>query len=63
MVGSRWIPERRCSANRVSDVQVDCLREFTVRFRNRKEIKGVYEPLEDLEKNGLRAVVLWQNEE
>lgn len=60
MVASRWIPDRRCSANGVSNVQVDCMREFTVTFRDREEIKGVYEPLENLERNGLRAVVLWQ---
>lgn len=56
MVRSRWIPGRRTSE------QVECLREFTIKFRNRKEIQGVYQPLEDMDRDGMRVVVLWQNE-
>lgn len=58
MVRSRWTPRRFAGGESVP--QVDCLREFTLRFRTRKEVKGVYRPLEDIEKAGMRAVVLWE---
>ncbi|KAF5371424.1 hypothetical protein D9757_010003 [Collybiopsis confluens] len=66
MVRSRWIPSARLGSSSVAEtsymspLQVDCLREFTMRFRARtKENNVVYMPLERLEKDGLRAVVLW----
>ncbi|KAE9405670.1 hypothetical protein BT96DRAFT_988183 [Gymnopus androsaceus JB14] len=62
MIRSRWIPgKRNASSSRESEPQVDCLREFTIRFRNREEAKGVYEPLEDMDRDGMRVVVLWGN--
>ncbi|KAE9394950.1 hypothetical protein BT96DRAFT_923194 [Gymnopus androsaceus JB14] len=57
MIRSRWIPSKMHTAE---ESGVDCLREFTIRFRNREEIPRVYQPWEDMERNGLRAVVLWQ---
>ncbi|KAE9408476.1 hypothetical protein BT96DRAFT_1013511 [Gymnopus androsaceus JB14] len=64
MVQSRWITEK-LSASYVSGSQsdglpaVDCLREFTMRFRRRKEVKGVFQPIED---TGMRVVVLWMEQ-
>ncbi|KAE9405669.1 hypothetical protein BT96DRAFT_1015398 [Gymnopus androsaceus JB14] len=58
MVRSRWIIG---CASRESEPQVDRLREFTIRFRNREESKAAYESLEDVERDGMRAVVLWKN--
>ncbi|KAE9389895.1 hypothetical protein BT96DRAFT_926270 [Gymnopus androsaceus JB14] len=60
MVRSRWIPGRRSSKE--LEPRVECLREFTIKFRNRKEIQGVYQPLEDMDRDGMRVVVLWENE-
>ncbi|KAE9403837.1 hypothetical protein BT96DRAFT_451776 [Gymnopus androsaceus JB14] len=62
MVRSRWIPEKRTSEE--LEPQVECLREFTIKFRNRnwKEKRVVYQPLEEMERDGMRVVVLWQNE-
>ncbi|KAE9389892.1 hypothetical protein BT96DRAFT_926267 [Gymnopus androsaceus JB14] len=61
MVRSRWIPGRRSSEQ--LEPRVECLRELTIKFRNRNEIQGVYQPLEDMDRDGMRVVVLWQNSE
>ncbi|KAE9393592.1 hypothetical protein BT96DRAFT_215464 [Gymnopus androsaceus JB14] len=63
MVRSRWIPCKLLAcASRELEPRVDCLREVTVRFRNREETKGAYDSLGQMERDGMRAVVLWQNE-
>ncbi|KAE9402617.1 hypothetical protein BT96DRAFT_991058 [Gymnopus androsaceus JB14] len=63
MVRSRWIPCKLLAcASRELEPRVDCLREVTIRFRNREETKGAYESLEEIERDGMRAVVLWKNE-
>ncbi|KAF5343687.1 hypothetical protein D9757_010215 [Collybiopsis confluens] len=66
MVRSRWFPSAlsralgEIEAWNVSPFHVDCLREFTLNFRARKKVNStVYAPLEQLEKIGMRAVVLW----
>ncbi|KIK59143.1 hypothetical protein GYMLUDRAFT_44899 [Collybiopsis luxurians FD-317 M1] len=65
MVCSRWIPSRISSvgsappAANPSAPYVDCLREFTMKFRNRQDPGAVYEPLEIVEQSGMMAVVLW----
>ncbi|KAF9017304.1 hypothetical protein BDP27DRAFT_1440523 [Rhodocollybia butyracea] len=63
MVQSRWMPEKLLANNVVeaSTLQVDCLREFTLGFRNRseKETDGIYNSLDQIEKDGMRIVVSW----
>ncbi|KAF5368649.1 hypothetical protein D9757_010204 [Collybiopsis confluens] len=68
MVRSRWFPSplssalNKAEAWNLSPFHVDCLREFTLIFRDRKKVdSAVYAPLEQLEKNGMRAVVLWSS--
>ncbi|KAE9383460.1 hypothetical protein BT96DRAFT_1033039 [Gymnopus androsaceus JB14] len=63
MVQSRWIPEK-LSASYTNGAEsdglppVDCLREFTMKFREREEVvKGAYQPIEE---TGMRAVILWK---
>ncbi|KIK63432.1 hypothetical protein GYMLUDRAFT_241911 [Collybiopsis luxurians FD-317 M1] len=66
MVHSRWIPSVIFSASNVSSSTdtglplVDCLREFTMKFRNRRNPGDVYEPLDLIEKNGMRLVITWE---
>ncbi|KIK63431.1 hypothetical protein GYMLUDRAFT_466847 [Collybiopsis luxurians FD-317 M1] len=66
MVRSRWIPSVISSANGISSSikeglpPVDCLREFTMKFRNRSNPGDVYEPLDLTEKNGMRLVITWK---
>lgn len=55
---SRWTPGWVFEG---ASLQVDWLREFTLRFRNWEEQKDAYKPLEYIERNGMRAVVLWMN--
>ncbi|KIK56120.1 hypothetical protein GYMLUDRAFT_62185 [Collybiopsis luxurians FD-317 M1] len=63
MVCSRWARPTTSSANSGSTgarvPAVDCLREFTLRFYNRKDPGAGYEPLQLIEKDGMRAVVSW----
>lgn len=68
MVRSRWVPGNVSTSNAGagtsttrSALQIDCLRECTIKFPSRVELKGVYEPLEHIEKNGMRLVVLWKS--
>ena len=68
MVQSRWIPGARSGLGDGPSIsgtqpnsQASCLREFTLIFRNREKVANVYEPLEDLEREGMRAIVLWMN--
>ncbi|KIK63433.1 hypothetical protein GYMLUDRAFT_41117 [Collybiopsis luxurians FD-317 M1] len=66
MVCSRWIPFAGAPASGVSNStetdlpSVDCLREFTMKFRNRQNPGDVYGPLEVIEKSGMRLVVIWE---
>lgn len=53
-VKSRWMPAQ-------TGCEVDCLRSFTMVFRMRTEIPGVYNTLEHLEKDGMRVAILWKN--
>ncbi|KAE9407388.1 hypothetical protein BT96DRAFT_131664 [Gymnopus androsaceus JB14] len=61
MVQSRWIPKLSESPTPAKGtLPVDCLREFTMWFRNREEVKGVYQPLVDIRKEGIKFVVMWK---
>ncbi|KAE9403312.1 hypothetical protein BT96DRAFT_1017025 [Gymnopus androsaceus JB14] len=63
MVQSRWIPDKRSGIRDSGEsltLEVDCLRVFTVRFRNREEPTVAYQPLDDIERLGMRLVVLWR---
>ncbi|KAE9403842.1 hypothetical protein BT96DRAFT_451833 [Gymnopus androsaceus JB14] len=42
MVRSRWIPGKRTSEE--LEPQVECLREFTIKFRNRKRYRVCISP-------------------
>ncbi|KAF5368675.1 hypothetical protein D9757_010205 [Collybiopsis confluens] len=64
MVKSRWFSGAQSGSSggtkASSAFQVDCLREFTLKFRKREQVHhSVYATLERLEKNGMRAMVLW----
>ncbi|KAF5375776.1 hypothetical protein D9757_008972 [Collybiopsis confluens] len=64
MVKSRWIPSARSVKPDVHMFQVDCLREFTLKFSHREKVNSaVYVPLERLERSGMRAVVSWKPNE
>ncbi|KAF9067552.1 hypothetical protein BDP27DRAFT_1328564 [Rhodocollybia butyracea] len=51
MVTSRWAPDG-------SDVNVDCLRSFTITFHARTKVPCAYETLNNIEKAGMRIAVL-----
>ncbi|KIK63396.1 hypothetical protein GYMLUDRAFT_241881 [Collybiopsis luxurians FD-317 M1] len=66
MVCSRWVPSTVHYGNSVfSSMEakvppIDCLREFTMKFRNRERPGDIYEPLDLLEKDGMRLVIRWK---
>ncbi|KAF9069772.1 hypothetical protein BDP27DRAFT_1324949 [Rhodocollybia butyracea] len=56
MIKSRWTSD--FNSNR----EVDCLRSFTMTYRRRKKVLGVYDVLDHIEKDGMRLVILWRDD-
>lgn len=54
MISSRWLPNPICAAA----MGVDCLRSLVLRFRKREVDEAIYRPLYDLDRMGMRVIIV-----
>ncbi|KAF9069775.1 hypothetical protein BDP27DRAFT_1324952 [Rhodocollybia butyracea] len=56
MIKSRW------TSDFISGQEVDCLRSFTMTYRRRKKVLDAYNVLDNIERDGMRLVILWKDD-